>query len=308
MVKAAHRAPWPGGSDAAWLTASESADPPWSPAADRRTVPNLGTAAAFRRHVRTPASEGSRLATTFGGVLAAVIVLYQVTGLIPPSLQRSAWPVILWLGVVAAAVTAVVGYVRGTSTLPFASERARVRMLAGPHVLGRAYPARSSTAGRAFHVDDTGADQQAVVVLDTALGADSARRLLRAFDVWFSRLDGDDLAYRAAQLRFGSAMTVTSEEIFGEDAVGGYLVRDPEPSVPGWRLLIAGRHDRGTDRPYRRGEVLTVPDEGAANTEHDLFALEPGYLIDRITTGIMLFAAIAGWVWFAGQAFVPGVR
>ncbi len=306
IVGTTFRAPWPGGSHTAWVTAATTADPPWTPGDDCRSAPDLATAEGFRRNVRTHYSEGSLLAATFGSAVATVIVLHQITGLVPPVLQHPVWSTTLWIGAGAAASIAFAGFLLGSPSLPFGAERARARMLSAPHVLGQAYPARSSIGGRSFEVDGAETTEAAVVVLDTTLDAESSRRLLRAFDVWFGSLDRDYLSYRAAQLRFGSDSIVTSEEIFGAGATGGYLVRDPDPSIPGWRLLIAGRHDHSIDRPYRRGDVLTVPDDDVTDCETSLETTDSGHLVERIAAGVLLFAAVSGWVWFAGAAFMPG--
>ena len=293
-------APWPGRSAAAWVEAEDAFAAPWSWLWQCRNAPDIETLEDFRRHVRISFSEGCILCAVLGGLIGTLLLL---NALVPTSVQILS-PV--WLGVirsvaVVALVIALVGYVRGTPTFPFASRRAHARMQARHHVLGQRYPARSAAGTGVFRVDAGEVLQDTAVVIDTTIAADDASRLLRAFDAWFTVLENDYLAYRGAQLRFGAATIVTSEEIFGPYAMGGYLVRDPDPGVPGWRLLIADRSRRSVLSPYHRGEVLTVADPAATATPQSRFLPHidgSDHLLGRLAIGVVLCAAAAGWLWF----------
>ncbi|WP_420751349.1 hypothetical protein [Rhodococcus sp. O3] len=219
----------------------------------------------------------------------------------PVEVQNPTWVIAIWSAAVLALVIALVGYVRGASALPFASRRAYSRMRARLHLLGRVYPARSSTGTEAFRIDAGGVWQDTSVVIDTALAADDAARLLRAFDLWFTVLENDALACRAAQLRFGSATIVTSEEIFGPGAVGGYLVLDQYSGTIGWRLLVAGRPLNPLVGPYRGGEIFAVADPRAPEEPQSCsisHADDSGHLLERVATAVALSAAVGGMLWF----------
>lgn len=289
------------------MTAEDAPAASWPRLEQCRNTPDIDTPEGFRRQVRTPFSEGCLLSAVLGG-LAAVPLLLHAIGPASVQIQNPTWSIVIQSAAVLALVIALVGYVRGTPALPFASRRAHARMRTRPHLLGRVYPARSTTGTAVFRVDAGDVLQDTAVVIDTGIAADHAARLLWAFDAWFTVLENNDLAHRGARLRFGSATIVTSEEIFGPEAVGGYLVRDPHPGTRGWRLLIADRPRNPALSSYRKGEVLTVTDSTATATSQSRsisHADGSDHLLGRLATGVVLCAAAAGWLWF-GWAITSG--
>lgn len=300
MAHAPSYAPWPGRSAAAWAEAEDAYTASWSWLWQCWNAPDIETLEDFRRDVRIPFPEGCLLCAVLGGLAALPLALHAI-GPDSVQIQNPTWSIAIRLALVLTLVIALVGYVRGTRALPFASRRAHDRMRTRPHLIGRVYPARSTTGTEVFCVEVGDVLQDTAVVIDTAVAADDAARLLRAFDVWFTVLESDYLARRGAQLRFGSATIVTSEEIFGPGAVGGYLVRDQHPGTSGWRLLIADRSRHPVLSPYRRGEVLTVADSAATATSQSRFLPHTDrsdHLLGMLATGVVLCAAAAGWLWF----------
>lgn len=197
------------------------------------------------------------------GVAAAVCA---GAGLMPASTMHQGWSIFLWASAGFAFAVAGAGYVRGTPALPFASRRVYGRMLTRPHVLGEVFPARSATTAIPPRGEADDPMHEIGVVVDTVLGSEEAARLRRAFTLWFTTLDDEPVACRAVRARFGSATIVMSEEIFGPNARGGFLVRGARPDLPGWRLLIAADPGYTTYNPYRRGVCLTVVDQDAAGS------------------------------------------
>ncbi|WP_226437859.1 hypothetical protein [Rhodococcus yananensis] len=150
--------------------------------------------------------------------------------------------------------------------------------------------------------------QDTMIVIDSILDDESTGRILRAFDLWFECLDSDPIARRAAQLRFGTATIVTGGEIFGPDAEGGFLVRDSDPAVGRWRLLIAAEGSRGMPRgSYRRGEVLSVVDGDAADRPYRYDLRESGHLLERAGEGTMIAVTITAWLWFGSWSAIGGL-
>lgn len=302
MANNATYAPWPGRSDVAWSAAEALSTSPSSRPEQRRVAPDIATLDGFRRHVRTPFSEGFLLCAVLGGLTGALLLIYAV-GPASVHVRNPTLAAVIRYGAIVALVISLIGCVCGAPVSPLSSRLAHARMRARPHILGHVYPAKSRTGTWRFRVEAGEGLQDTAVVIDTVLEADSAARLLEAFDVWFETLENDRLADRGAQLRFGSATIVATSDIFGPEATGGYLVRDEHPDRGGWRLLISARPLPSTRNVFRSGEVLTVTESPAAipsPTPGTHRSDTSGHLIERAANGLLLGAAVVVCLWWFG--------
>lgn len=95
-----------------------------------------------------------------------------------------------------------------------------------------------------FNIHDGDGYRETCVAIDANTPDAQAARLLTAFRLWLARLTTDpDAVSRARNEHWqpSGASVFNSEEIFGPDATGGYLVRRPNPPADGWAVLITPR-------------------------------------------------------------------
>ncbi|MFD2757017.1 hypothetical protein [Gulosibacter faecalis] len=110
-----------------------------------------------------------------------------------------------------------------------------------------------------FHVHEGDGYHGTCVAIDAAAPDAQAARLLTAFRIWLARLEADpdaDIAARDVGWQPRGATVMTAEEIFGPQATGGYLVRQPNPPADGWGLLITPRRPAKLVGQLRFAEVL----------------------------------------------------
>lgn len=95
-----------------------------------------------------------------------------------------------------------------------------------------------------FAIHDGDGYRETCIALDANTPDLQAARLLTAFWTWLDRLHADPDAASLARNEAWSpsgASVFASEEIFGSEAAGGYLVRRPNLPANGWGLLITPR-------------------------------------------------------------------
>lgn len=205
----------------------------WREAAGRRPghrrepAPDLSDFAVFAARVDPRGSRWLTPALLLGtAVFCAWYSTVSSTGLLPlsPDVRRT----VLWVlaGILAGAAPAVLVW----------DNRTRDRALRRTHGVF----VEHGTVVEAYLTPlDVGNEsvQLAWVLIDSRVPDEQASRLHAAFDGWLTAVLADDDAYRrvAAWLRAGGGFE-PSEELFGPDAAGGYLVG---PLTRGrWKVLM----------------------------------------------------------------------
>lgn len=119
-----------------------------------------------------------------------------------------------------------------------------------------------------FHIGDGDGYCLTSVAIDARTSDEQASRIAAAFRIWLARLDADKQDDTAAKIAWGSKFrqrvvnTFASEEIFGPEAAGGYLVRGTASRSP-WALLLEWRAPEDPAHPMRGALVLAVDGEGS---------------------------------------------
>ncbi len=117
-----------------------------------------------------------------------------------------------------------------------------------------------------FHIGDGDGWCLTSVAIDARTADEQASRIVTAFRIWLARLEADKEAGYAAKDAWNSGFrrriinAFASEEIFGPEAAGGYLVRGTA-SGSRWALLLDWRELEDLAHPMRNALVLAV-DEG----------------------------------------------
>lgn len=107
------------------------------------------------------------------------------------------------------------------------------------------------------------------VAIDARTPDEQASRIAAAFRIWLARLEADKEADSAAENAWGSGLrrrvvnAFASEEIFGPEAAGAYLVRGTA-SGSRWALLLDWRAPEDPAHPMRNALVLAITDQGGS--------------------------------------------
>lgn len=98
-----------------------------------------------------------------------------------------------------------------------------------------------------FSINDGDGYRGTCIAIDANTADLQAARILTAFRIWLARLREDPGAASQARNKLWQPAGVSvfaSEEIFGPQAIGGYLVRRPNLPANGWGLLLTRRRPR----------------------------------------------------------------
>lgn len=225
---------WPADPASAWAEAVRSpdratrlSDPPDVDAADAASIADW--------------IEDQRSVLPMFAVVAAAVGAFVIGGLLSGALPRSepggVSAEVLW--------TAGIGLLIASVLLWLWELAGRRRRRTRPPklipeveiVLCQLYPTR-------FHIYHGDGYRGTCVAIDANTSDAQAARLLTAFGLWLGRVTTDPDAVSRARNEYwvpSGATVFNSEEIFGPEATGGYLVRRPNPPANGWAVLITPR-------------------------------------------------------------------
>lgn len=231
------RSSWPADPQSAWAQASRSpdqihrlTDPPDVDSAD---------AASMIDWIEDQKSMLPMFAIA-ASAIGVIIVGGLFPGVLPLSGQRSQDEGGLWAAGTVLLVAAIVLW--GWELINRVRRRRQPPQLI-PEVqlvLCQLYPARFSIA------DGDGYRETCIAIAADTSDAQAAR-VLTAFRLWLDRLHADAGATIRARNEGwapSGATVFASEEIFGPEATGGFLVRRPNPPADGWGVLITPRRPR----------------------------------------------------------------
>lgn len=110
--------------------------------------------------------------------------------------------------------------------------------------------------GSPLRISDGEAGCPTHVLIDVRTPDERAARIVTAFGVWGERAEAGDAWGHEPNWIVYTALT--SEELFGGDARGGYLVRDCGAEPGDWTLLSARENAEYPDAPFRDGDVIRI--------------------------------------------------
>ncbi|MFC0526978.1 hypothetical protein [Phytohabitans kaempferiae] len=282
------RTTWPADPHQVWAEATRAAVT-HDVDLDRVPGPPIDTLEDFARRVDVPRTYlGAGLIL---GLFAATAALGTLGATVGGGLDTiRPWGPLAGIAVaIALTVAAVVAIRQGRREHPEQIRAQHQRYLSNPApVLGQVY--RTS-----FVVPAGDGWTPVVLVLDDRLGDERAGRVHAAVAAWCGRLGTDKKALEAAQRLFGSRGIVAVSEIFGDEADGGYLAREPHWQ-PGWRLILPKVASGEAEEANCEAEVLTVRDPDKPPQVEPLRLPRASTVLDVLATiAIVVGAAIAGW-------------
>jgi hypothetical protein len=238
---------WPADPASAWQQAAASPVPIARPGEPPEITPLEEIAANVRRQRAFVPT----VALVFT-VVGAVVVVGLLAGVFPLS-GRSTSADVQW---VAGPVLLVAGPVLWIAHRNWRTRAERRGFPPARGVLCEIYPTT-------FHVHDGDGHCLTSVAIDVRTSDRQAARIAAAFSIWLARLDSDDQAGSEAREAWqagggqGIANVHGSEEFFGPEAAGGYLVRGTVGRSP-WALLLDWQVPEVPAHPLRCAHVLAV--------------------------------------------------
>lgn len=241
---------WPDPASA-WEQAVTSTEPLAQPGAPPEINP-LEEIAANARQQRVFVPTVALILTVVG----AVLVVGLLAGVFPLS-GRSTSAAVQWT---AGPILLVAGPVLWIAHRSWRTREERRGFPPARGVLCEIYPTT-------FHIHDGDGDGDGYcltsVAIDVRTSDGQATRIAAAFSIWLARLDSDEQAGSEARAAWqagggkGIANVYGSEELFGPEAAGGYLVRGTAGRSP-WALLLNWRTPEDPAHPLRSAHVLAV--------------------------------------------------
>lgn len=242
---------WPADPASAWAQASGSS----VPIARYGDPPSIRPLEEIAENMRRQRVFVPTVALVFT-VVGAILVGGLLSGVFPLS-GRSTSAAVQWT---AGVVLLIVGPVLWIGHRQW---RAHEERRGFPPARGVLCEIRPTT----FRIGDGDGHCLTSVAIDARTSDEQASRIAAAFRIWLARLEADKEADSAAENAWGSGLrrrvvnAFASEEIFGPEAVGGYLVRGTAGSSP-WALLLEWRTPEEPAHPMRNALVLAVDDQG----------------------------------------------
>ncbi|QZY52373.1 hypothetical protein [Leucobacter tenebrionis] len=225
---------WPDDPFSAWAQAVRSPEP-----YERLTDPpdiDSADAASIADWIEDQRSALPMLAIVCAAV-GAIVIGGLVLGILPRTDSGAEPASMHWAGGIALLVASAVLWV--WEVLSRRRRRARPPILI-PEVrvvLCELHPTR-------FNIHDGDGYRETCVAIAEDASDAQAERIFTAFRIWLARLEEDQHATSLARnehWRPSDANVFGSEEIFGPDAAGGYLVRRPSLPADGWGVLLTPR-------------------------------------------------------------------
>lgn len=185
-------------------------------------------------------------------VVGVILVGGLLSGVFPLS-GRSTSATVQWT---AGVVLLVVGPVLWLGHRQWRKQEERQGFPPARGVLCEIYPTT-------FHIGDGDGWCLTSVAIDARTPDEQASRIATAFRIWLARLESDKEADSAAKNAWNSGFrrriinAFASEEIFGPDAAGGYLIRGTASRSP-WALMLDWREPEDPAHPMRNALVLAV--------------------------------------------------
>lgn len=246
------RRPWPADPASAWAEAVRSpghivrlADPPRIDGADADSIADwLGAQ-------RSPLP----IFALAGAVAGAILVVGLSLGVFPLSGRGGTPAWLQWAGGVALLIA---------SAALWAWE-ARRRRRRPPLEIPPVRMVLCELHPTAFRIHDGDGYLGTCVAIDAEASDAQAATIRTAFRVWLARLHADPDAAKSARDELWQPPGVNvfaSEEIFGPEAVGGYLVRSPNRPADGWGLLLTRRRPATMVGELRFADVLRLAETG----------------------------------------------
>ncbi|MDV3123874.1 hypothetical protein M1247_02995 [Mycobacterium sp. 21AC1] len=242
---------WPADPASAWAQAVTSPMPIARPGEPPQIKP-LEEIAAKARQQRVFVPTVALVFTVVG----AVVVVGLLAGVFPLS-GRNTSADVQW---VAGPLLLIAGPVLWIAHRSWRTREERRGFPPARGVLCEVYPTK-------FHVHDGDGYCLTSVAIDARTSDGQATKISAAFSIWLARLDSDEQAGSEARDAWqagggkGIANVYGSEEFFGPEAAGGYLVRGTVRRSP-WALLLDWRVPGDPAHPLRCALVLAVDGKG----------------------------------------------
>lgn len=226
--------PWPGDPAASWAEAVRSTEP-YERLTGRPDV-DAADAASIADWI-----EDQRSLLPMLAIVSAAVGVFLLGGLLLDVLPRSGHgetkDALQWVAGIGLLVASVLLWV--WELISKYRRRSRpLRLIPEVRiVLCQLHPTR-------FHIHDGDGYRETCVAISVDIPNEQAARVFTAFRIWVGRLYEDREAMQEARSVHWSpqgATVFTSEEIFGAQAAGGYLVRRPNLPANGWAVLITPR-------------------------------------------------------------------
>lgn len=243
--------PWPADPASAWAQAVAAP----APVARHGEAPSITPLEEIAENMRRQRVFVPTVALVFT-VVGVILVGGLLAGVFPLS-GRSTSAAVQWT---AGVVLLIVGPVLWIAHRQWRAYEERRGFPPARGVLCEIYPT-------AFHIGDGDGYCLTSVAIDARTSDEQAARIAAAFQLWLARLDADKQADTDATMAWGSKFrqrvvnAFASEEIFGPEAAGGYLVRGTAGRSP-WALLLEWRAPEDPAHPMRGALVLAVDDQG----------------------------------------------
>lgn len=247
----AFTSPWPADPVSAWTDAAS---------APRHLIrhddpPMIGSLDDVAARVRQRSSLLPMFALVFT-VTGAILVAGLTVGVFPLSREGGAPVEVQWIGGVALLVA---GLVVWSAHLWWTRAEQKRPYPPAQGALCELYPSN-------FDIPDGDGYCSTVLAIDTRTADDQAAKIALAFSIWQERLASDSDAASEARSTWvkggGKAIANVygSEEFFGPEASGGYLVR-PSSRRARWALLLTARPPKDPKHPLRSAKVLAARSE-----------------------------------------------
>lgn len=235
-----HRTSWPGDPASAWAQAATTANPLVRP----RPVPPVETTDDVARH-----QESFVRTETWGAPIFWVCLALAFAGLVASfKFAGDEIDPLLWVAAGGLlAVTVGILVFRATFYPRWYRESLEHELKTG--ILCDVY-------GSPLTIPGGDSDSSTNILIDVRAPDDQAARIAEALRVWAERPGAADswgqepgwTVYRA----------LTSAELFGDDAAGGFIVRDCSVEPGGWVLVSESQEPEYPDAPYRRAELTRI--------------------------------------------------
>lgn len=234
------RASWPGDPASAWAESAETSAFPHH-SRPPRPVPRLTTTADVAQHDESLIGTLAYGAPIFWVCLP--LAAFGFLGFHADEVNGWAWAAVaVWL-LVALAVLAF------RATVYPRAHRATLEHALEQGVLCDVFDSPLSIPG-----SDTDTSTKILVRVD--LPVERAARVVAALTTWASRTEARDAwGAKPGQIHYRA---IASAELFGEEAAGGYLVRDVRAEPGEWALLCPSEGDEYPDAPFRMGEYHRI--------------------------------------------------
>lgn len=235
-----HRMSWPGDPASAWAEAATMAKRLTRP----RPVPRIESIEDVARN-----DESNFRTITWGAPIFWVCLALAFLGLLVfGAIDGSDIPLPFWVAAVVAVVVTVGILVFRATVYPRVYRESLTRELTDG-ILCDVYDSPLTIPG-------SDSDTTTNILIDVRVPLPQAMRIVQALEIWGRRPESHGAWGQEPNVI--SYYTLTSAELFGEEAAGGYLTRICS-AVPGeWALVSPSDDDEYPDAPFRAGSVTRI--------------------------------------------------